>query len=256
MRTTYERLCWVSLWVLTTVACAPLSVQPKPEQGERDAEATPISGQLPAELKALQTQGLELRGDRVVFEGVLNFPPKLKGVPTTSSVKLDVTPGPRPSVREARQPMRAAAVADPRVKDAIGDRYSLLVSGWLDAPKGTDTSPAEDRYRMIFYNYAKNAVVTVIASRQGQELEISSEPVRVQPAESREEVDAAIEIVRSDPRYGQLIETQTGRGIQTEGRENNRYLYLLFYREPRTPATFEATVDMSAGRVVEARPLR
>lgn len=244
------------LCVLAATACAPLQPTPEPPKPGEEPSATPVRDALPAELKVLQEQGLEIRGDRVTFDGELNFPPKLKGQPTSSTVQLTVTPGPRPAVQEARQTMRAAAITNPRVKAALGERFSLLRSGWLDGDKDAPPSAATDRYQMVFYNYAQNAVVTVIASRQREVIDVQSKPASVQPAESREEVDAAIEIVRSDQQYGRSIKGLQGRGIQTESPDKDRYLYLLFYREPRTPAVFEATVNMSAGKVVAARPLR
>jgi hypothetical protein len=244
------------LWLLAATACTPLQPTPEPAKPGEEPSATPVRDTLPAELKLLQEQGLEIRGDRVTFEDELHFPPKLKGQPPSSSVQLAVTPGPHPSVQEARQRMRAMAVAHPRVKAALGERFSLLRSGWLDGDKDAQLSAATDRYQMVFYNYTQNTVVTVIALRQHEVIDVQSKAARVQPAESREEVDAAIEIVRSDPQYGRLIKDLRGRGIQTESPDKDRYLYLLFYREPRTPAVFEATVNMSAGKVVAARPLR
>lgn len=148
--------------------------------------------------------------------------------------------------------MRTAAVGNPRVQALLGERFSLLASGWLENDKDRSAGTA-DRYQMTFYNYASDHVVTVLASSAGEVIDASAEPVRVQPAESHEEVEAAAEIVRKDPHYGNSIAGLRARGIQTEGAGTHRYLYLLFYREPRTPAVFEATVDMSAVRVVAAR---
>ena len=208
---------------------------------------------LPPELQTLREQGLALRGERVVFEGELDFPPKFKGGPATSAPRPAVTPGLRSSIQESRRSMRASALGNPRVRAALGERFALLRSGWLDADK--DAPAAAERYHLSFYNYARNETVTVVTSQQGEVLDVQSTVVRVQPAESREEVDAAIEIVRRDDRYGQLVKDLRGRGIQTPGPDRDRYLYLLFYREPRTPAVTEATVNMSTGKVVAARPL-
>jgi len=210
---------------------------------------------LPAELKRLQEQGLEMRGDRVTFESELHFPPKLQGQPTSSSVQLTVTPGPHPSVQEVRQTMRAKAVAHPRVPAALGERFSLLRSGWLEGDKGAPPSTVTDRYQIVFYNYPQNTVAIVIMSRQHEVIDVQSQAPHVQPAESREEVDAAIEIVRSDQQYCRATKDLRGRGILTESPDKDRYRYLLFYREPRTPAVFEGTVNMSAGKVVAAWPL-
>lgn len=222
-----------------------------------DRNAIPLKGELPLDLKDLKERGLAIRGDRVIFEDERSFPPKLKGQPMESSIRLDVTPGHHLNIQETRKTMRATAVANPKVQAAIGKRHSLMSSGWLDNEKGKDNEDSSvDRYQMVFYNYAKNHVVTVIASVKGEVQDVRSRPVTVQPAESREEVEAATNIVRADKRYANVTKDLLVRGIQTEGRGLNRYLHLWFYREYRTPAVFESIVNMSAGKVVSARPLR
>ena len=265
MATWHVRISCAAMGVLAVSGCVllqPPDAGPAPDPIGPGGElnAVPLREALPPELVALREQGLSLRGDRVVFDGELDFPPKLKGVPTTSGARPAVTPGTRPSVQESRQSMRAAAVGNARVRAAVGERFALLGSGWLEADK--DAPADAERYQLSFYNYARNEVVTVVTSRQREVMDVRSAPARVQPAESREEVDAAIEILRRDERYGRLVKDLRGRGIQTpspgadKDKDRDRYLYLLFYREPRTPAVVEATVNMSAGKVVAARPLR
>ena len=245
-----------ALCLLSLAACDSLRRPPEHRMPGQDATATPIRDDLPAELKLLEAQGLAVRGERVTFEGELNFPPRLVGQPTDSTVTLAVATGPHPSMREARVSLRAAALANPRVTAAIGARFSLLRSGWLEAGKEAEANAAADRYELVFYNYAKNEVATVITSRQGELVDVQTSPARVQPAESREEVDAAVGIVQGDDRYAGAVKGLLGRGIQTPGPGRDRYLFLMFYREPRTPALFEATVNMSTGKVVAARSLR
>jgi hypothetical protein len=254
MRMTLVRVALAVLCLLVA-ACAPL----KPSGGgPQDAEPTTLDGPLPPELRALQEQGLALGGERVVFEGVLDFPPRLAGRPVDSPVRLAVQAGPQPAMLEARQSMRALALADPRVRTALGERFSLLRSGWLDDDDDKKAEPlaATRRYQLLFYNYARNETVTVVASPRGEVQDVQARPARVQPAESREEVDAAVAIVRRDERFGKLVGDLRGRGILTESPGNDRHLYLLFYREPGTPAVAEATVNMSTGQVVSARALR
>lgn len=221
-----------------------------------EPDPMPVRDTLPVELQSLRDDGLALRGDRVIVENELDFPPRLKGQATTSTVRPVITPGLLPSMQESRQSMRAISVANARVKAALGERFVLLRSGWLDPDKDQGPDAISNDYRLTFYNYAKNEVVTVITTRQQEVIDLQSAPASVQPAESREEVDAAIEFVRRDDRYGRMIRELRGRGILTESPDKDRYLYLLFYHAPRTPAVFEATVNMSAGKVVSARPLR
>lgn len=249
-----------SAWLcsLTVAACAvlePPDPKPEPIAPGGDPNPAPVREALPAELQVLREQGLALRGERVELEGKLDYPPRIKGAPATPGVRPAVVPGPRPSMRESRQSMSTAALGNPRVRAALGERFALLGSGWLDNDKDAPPS-ADERYQLTFYNYARNEVVTVTTSPKREILDVQSAPARVQPAESREEVDMAVNIVRRDERHGRLVANLRGRGIVTPGPDSDRYLYVLFYREPRTPAVAEATVNMSAGKVVAARSLR
>jgi hypothetical protein len=246
---------------LLAAGCAqlpPPEPRPEPDPGGEPA-VVPLRDPLPPDLATLREQGLQLRGPRVEFVGELDLPPRLKDMPATAGPVPTIVPSGRPSVREARQAQRALAVASPRVRSALGERYSLLASGWAEPQKDAAPDAPRDRYQLTFYNYARNEVVTVTTA-QRDVVDVQAAPARVQPPESREEVDAAVAIVRRDERYARLVGNLRGRGIQTPSpkgeRDPDRYLYLIFYREPRTPAVFEATVNMSAGRVESAQPLR
>jgi hypothetical protein len=238
-------------------ACAQVKgPDPEPSPGPGgELNAVSVRDTLPAELVALRDEGLALRGERVVFDGEFDVPPKLKGVPATSDLRLDIVPGARLSRAESLQSMRSMALANPRVSAALGERYALLRSGWLDDEKDAVAGSGE-RYQLTFYSYARNEVVTVVTGRGREVIEVQSQAAQAQPAESREEVDAAVEIVRRDERFGPMVKDLRGRGILTPGPGRDRSLYLMFYRAARTPALFEATVNMSTGKVVDARPLR
>jgi len=222
----------------------------------RERTASPLRGPMPPELQQVIDNGLPLTGPHVEFEGDLAIPPTLRGVPTTSTVTLQTTPGPHPPVEQTRQMMRAAAVDQPRVKAALGSRFALLAGGWLEPEKGRESAPADDRYQMVFYNYSDNRVVTVISSPRGEVIDVQSRSPKVQPPESAEEIEAAAAIVRRDDRYAAATRTLRVRGIQTEGRGDHRTLYLTFYEPNRRRAVYEATVDMTAGTVLSARALQ
>ncbi len=222
----------------------------------REGSAVVVTGPPPAELQELVTGGLALSGDRVEFDGDLSIPPVLRGVPATSTIKLQITPGSRPPVEETRQRMRALAVGHTRAKAALGNRFALLSSGWLEVDKSREPSAADDRYQMVFYNYTGNRIVTVVASAAGEIVDVRAQRPEVQPPESAEEIEAAAGVVRADERYGPATRNLRVRGIQTEGRDDHRTLYLTFYEADRRQAVYEATVDMTAGRVLSARALR
>jgi hypothetical protein len=225
---------------------------------EREPGASVLRGDIPSELRTLADQGLKLQGPRVVFDGKFNFPPKLKGFAQESSLQLDIKRSPRPAVSEAREKLRAATTSNPRVKELLGERFALLGSGWLEPEKGQEDRQdlSAERYQLVFYNYSRNQIVTAVTNASGELIDAQSSTPKVQPPESHEEVEAAAEIVRAHPRHGRAVKGLRARGIQTEGSGQNRFLYVTFYPENSKRATYEATVDMTAGKVVTARPVR
>jgi hypothetical protein len=225
---------------------------------EREPRPSALRGEIPADLRALASQGLKLQGPRVVFDGKFNFPPKLKGFATESSLQLDIKPSRRMAMLDAREKLRASAINSARVKELLGERFALLSSGWLE-PEKTDEERADagaERYQLVFYNYRRNQLVTAVTNNAGELVEVTSRTPTVQPPESHEEVEAAAAIVREHPRHGAAVKGLRARGIQTEGRAQNRYLYVTFYKENTKRASYEATVDMTAGKVVSAQPVR
>lgn len=225
---------------------------------EREPTPSVLREDIPPELRVLQERGLKLEGPRVRFQGKFNFPPKLKGFATESSFQPDIKPGRRASVAEARTKFRDIAVHIPRMKELLGERFALLSSGWLEIEKDQEErSDAEaDRYELVFYSYSNNQVVTAVATSTGELVDTSTRTVDVQPPESREEIDAAAAIVRAQKYHGKATKGLAVRGIQTEGKGDHRTLYLTFYKENSKRAVYEATVDMTAGKVIFARPVR
>jgi hypothetical protein len=221
----------------------------------KEPDASPLRGTVPPDLRELAARGLAVEGERVQFDGDLTIPPTLKGFPAVSTVRPEIVPGQRPPAEEARQRMRAMAVENPRIKEALGRRFALLSSGWLDVEKGKEETAA-DRYQMVFYSYDKNQVVTAIASSRGEVLDMRASTPKVQPPESREEVEAAAAIVQGDERHAARTKELQVRGIQTEGQGDHRTLYLTFYERNRRRAVYEATVDMTVGKVVRARAIQ
>jgi hypothetical protein len=159
---------------------------------DKEPDASPVRGTVPRDLQEIAAHGLAVEGERVQFDGDLTVPPTLKGFPAVSTVRLEIVPGQHPPAEETRQRMRAMAVQNPRIKEALGKRFALLGSGWLDVEKGKDETPAADRYQLVFYNYDKNQVVTVIASGRDEVLDLRASAPSVQPPESREEVEATV----------------------------------------------------------------
>jgi hypothetical protein len=193
-------------------------------------------------------------GDPQTFEAGRPLPPPLRGPIIDESLRPVVVPSQRPPVADMRARAQDLALASPTVRDALQDRYSLLSSGWLEPGKDTATADVRRPYQLLFYSYSRNRPVKVVMV--GDEVvEVTPLEPGVQPAESHEEVQAAAEIVRSDSRLREQVAGMTARGIETPSGTENRHLYLTFHRENSRRASFEATVDMTAGRVVASRAL-
>jgi hypothetical protein len=224
-------------------------------QEAREASPAPLRGKLPEYLQQFKARGLPPVGEHVEFENLETFPPKLRGLSVDPKFRLDIKAGTRPAMREARSSMRELALATPRVRDAVGRRFSLLGSGWLEAGKDNGKEAANDRYRLVFYNYERNAAVNVVVER-GKVIDVAMGKKGYQPAESSEEVEAAADLVKKDDRYRSSVEGMTARGIEKPSADGNRHLYVTFHKEKRTPAVFEADVDMTSGRLVTARRLQ
>ncbi|MFN0167941.1 MAG: hypothetical protein ACKV22_16065 [Bryobacteraceae bacterium] len=224
-------------------------------QQTREASPAPIRGDLPEHLQKFKTGGLPPVGERVEFEGLETFPPKVKGLDVDPNFRLNIKPGTRPSVREARSKMREIAMADARVRASLGNRFALLGSGWLESSKDQGGDVTSERYRLVFYSYQNNVSVNVVVERN-QVVDVVPGKKGYQPAESHEEVEAAADLVKRDDRYRALVEGLVARGIETPSEDGHRRLYVTFHKQKRTPAVVEATVDMTLGRVVIARRLR
>lgn len=224
-------------------------------QQAREAAPLPLRGDLPEHLQQFKERGLPPVGERVEFENLDTVPPKLKGLSVNPDFRLDIKPGSRAPVREARSKMREFALADPRVRDRLGKRFSLLGSGWQETDKCEGSDEPSERYRLVFYSYERNAAVNVVVA-MNEVVEVGEGRKGYQPAESHEEVEAAAGLLKEDDRYRAWVEGLVAQGIQTPGKNENRHLYVTFHKEKRSPALVEAEVDMTAGRVVAARRLR
>jgi hypothetical protein len=247
-----NRWCAACLALILTPILTPALVTA--EEARKEPTAQPLRGELPEHLKTFKERGLPPIGDRVTFEDTRALPPKLKGRTVDENFRPEIIPSKRAPVAEMRTKMRAAALGDPRVRKALGERFSLLGSGWLEPPKDKAADTANERYQLIFYSYGRNRAVKVIAS--GDDInEVVTLKAGVQPAESQEEVELAAAIIRRNPRLRAPLDGLLARGIVTPSKTDNRQLYVTFYKKDRPAAVFQATVDMTSGRVLNPRPI-
>jgi hypothetical protein len=189
----------------------------------------------------------------VEFERNAGLPPMPKGRKLTNHT-LDVKADPDMLTNERVTAARAIAAKDERVKAALGSRFAFLHVGQVDPAKGA-SGPARRPIGVRFYSYSRNRGFDVMTDGD-KVTRIVPMRVGAQPPTSPEEVAAAADIVRRDPRHQKDVADLFVRGIVTPGTAGHRHLHLLFFKAKglnRGPAVFHVEMDVTASRVVHAR---
>jgi hypothetical protein len=190
----------------------------------------------------------------IEFEGQhASYPPPIKGLPADATARLQFQADPQPPMRQLAPTLRDAALRDPKVKSALGDRFAMIGGGPVEPDKQRPVDLAKRPIALDFYSYSNNRALVVVMEGN-KVVSINAQPRGYQPPESHEEVEAAAQILRKDPGHAKAITGLTVRGIQTPSEDGNRHLQLLFYKPNSRAAAFGATIDMTSGRVVSARP--
>jgi hypothetical protein len=183
------------------------------------------------------------------------FPPRPKGYTrvTDPNQELSITPFVIMISEQQIMALRQRAEADERLQEALGKQHAFLSFSLTDTGDKSAATPKRD-VRLVYFNYLTNRAVHVWLS--GDDVKaVQVQPDGYQPPESDEEIATAEEIVRSDPRYKEAVQGLPVRGILTPAPEGRRYIYLMFKR-PQEPAAFNATVDLTAGKVVKAELIK
>ncbi len=210
--------------------------------------------QPPAYLKEYQSKGLPPLGPTVEFEDKAVFPPQIKGQ-TQTETKPEIQATPMARTPEAVVAVRDIALGNTQVKKALGKNFSYLGSEDLTATTDRALTASAPTTVMRYYSYTRNRAIDVYVANDNV-VEIRPRRQGYQPAETRDEVAEAAEIVRADKRYRSIVTDLTARGLITPSENGHRYLYVLFYKENKPPAVFRATVDMTTRRVVSAQAVR
>jgi len=208
----------------------------------------------PAYLKAYERSGFPTINDPVEFADAHSFPPKLKGLTVDRDVKLDVRAADTVDAKQRLAAARPVALRDARVKAAAGPRHAALGGGPIEVDK--NASDTQTRGLAVdFYNYDTNRAYRAILV-DDQVSSVIERPKGFQPKETRAEIQSAADIVAKDPKHARAVAGLNPRGLRAPPAANgDRLLYVLFYRGKERPARYEATVNMSQGRVVEAKAI-
>jgi hypothetical protein len=183
------------------------------------------------------------------------FPPRPKAYTqvTDPNQALSITPFGIMINEQQIIALRQRAEIDERLQDALGKQHAFLSFSLTDTGDKSEAAPKHE-IRLVYFNYVTNRAVHVWLS--GDDLKaVQVQPEGYQPPESAEEIATAEKIVRRDTRYKEAVKGLLARGILTPAPEGRRYIYLMFKR-PQEPAAFNATVDLRAGKVVKAEPIK
>jgi hypothetical protein len=150
----------------------------------------------------------------------------------------------------------------PRVREVIHNprRAQRLAGALLEPgkPESGEEPRAPDTVRLRYFAYDIGRTVTVTASRDGLLKEITVQAPDYHAALSRAEVRRAEALVRQAARApAELARLPIARGLAPPPPQNGRRLaHLLFRRDDDLRWRYEALVDLSNEKVLEARPLR
>ncbi|MEE9396225.1 MAG: hypothetical protein V3V31_04355 [Methylococcales bacterium] len=152
---------------------------------------------------------------------------------------------------------------EPRVKNRLGDRFTLVGSTTQSGGKTSGNTKAET----IYFSHSKNKTVQVMLDQGEVEDVRSIDPSEYQPPLTKEEVKEAIDIARSsliqqgNNRVSQLkgygilaFKTESElSGSHDKGFFENRIAYVSFHEDIDARPEFVAWVDLTQQTVVNSR---
>lgn len=158
--------------------------------------------------------------------------------------------------------LQAAALADPRVQAALGDRFRLIETDTV-GPKSSIAGccPAPSRpSRLLFYSYSTNTSVEVLL-REDRVIAVTPQP-GYQPSETEEEVAEAVSLAKQDRRLAGKVDGLDGHGLLTQpargwlwddAGQGHRVIWVTFSKGREGRPLYGALVDLSARKVLSAR---
>ncbi len=247
-RSRLRKFALVSALVLLT-GCAGSGAARGPF-GPDDPETSVKKVALPAVVPTVHRLQFDDLGD-----GSLSKPRGAAPAGAVSSTKLDV-----PTAQAA---LTTAALADSRVKVALGERFRLIEVQSVESGKalghGCCDHPEQAR-RLVFYSYSNKTTVDVLM-KGAQIVSVAARP-GYQPPETQDEAEEAIALVRADSRLAGKLEGLDGHGILTEPGEGliwndpgygHRTLWVTFSRGLEGRPLYWALVDMDERTVLKAK---
>jgi len=188
------------------------------------------------------------------------YPPKILGITNARPIPSKPLPALDP---QREDQIRNATLADPRVRQAVGDHFALLGVFPIPVPKskpvGVPSPTPVQQTRVVLFSYSDNVAVEALLSGLTVE-RVVRRPDYMLP-ESAEEVSAAIKLARADDRIADKVKDLPASailgGFSSEGKSpSHRLLHASFFHsdDDEVPS-FEAMVDLTAQQVLSAGPV-
>ena len=185
------------------------------------------------------------------------WPPRVKGASDFRLLPLQEIPTARNEKAEAQ--LRTAALANPRVRELLGERFAFVSAGEVEPKKGADSRPAGSPVvRLTFFSHAHNTAVEVLMS--GSRVQSAERRPGEAPPEGAEEIRAAIALAERDSRLAGTLEGLSGNALvafpeKGQPGYGHRVLDVTFTREGVDLARSFALVDLTDEKVLAAGPI-
>jgi hypothetical protein len=192
---------------------------------------------------------------RLEFTGPAEgYPPEVRGATDVRVLPFYEFPGALTDALATRA--RTVALADPRVKSALGERFAYVSVDEIE-PQLKRARKPEERWplRMVFFSHSANAPVEVRLEPGGERVAAVRRGTRW-PHEGREEVEQAVKLARGDTRLRSEVEGLLGEALVIEPAKGmagygHRVLHVTFRREEEDGPRHIAIVDLTEQKVVE-----
>ena len=183
------------------------------------------------------------------------WPPQPRGRTNVTSVPSTRIAGALTAELEGE--IRASALHDARVRAALGERFGYVDTSESEPPKTAQGRAAQLATRVTFYSYTNNVAVEV--DMRGRAVEAVRPRANYQPPEGAEEIKAAVDLARGNPRLARTVRDLTANAIVTfpaagQPGHGHRVLYVAFSATGEEITRYYATVDLTAGKILASGP--
>jgi hypothetical protein len=192
---------------------------------------------------------------RITFTGPSEgWPPRPQGRTNEVEVPYTLRQGALTDARTAE--LRQAALQNAQVRAALGERFAFITAAEVEPDKqNPQAAAAATEVRLTFFSYSTNVAVQVLM--RAREVEKVERREGYQPPEGAEEIKAAIELARRDPRLREVVQNMQATAILTYVQQDrpgygHRVLHVSFSAPGDDVPRYFALVDLTEQKVLVA----